>query len=251
MSECPNCHQHHHTHTTICPRCELRITQQLTQLALNHQTANNDPTLTPRGQPGHTTHATQPLPGGTNWLNHVHGHDTLTILEAWADDFANRYRLTPPHPTIPALTQWLRNNLPTATRDHPALTDLATELTRLVRTSRVYAGLTQAPHMRINCPQQLQDNTDCGRVLHIDTHTPHATTRCRDCGTEWDSLRLQLHALNTPGLEAWVDAEAAARFAQVSERTLRRWAKNGTVSRDNHGRYDVATLRDTPTTETA
>lgn len=222
---------------TLCHRCQQRVRADLTTILVNYQ-ASADPSLTPLGT---GTGAPHRIPGGTAWLDWRTGADTLPILKGWADDWSERYRLTRTPRTWKPLLLWLLNNLTTAV-DHPAIHDFREEIHTIARRSRRYAGESDPPRAKLYCPAITPQGEDCAATIWITTGDPHDPIRCRTCGAEWTRIQLEHIALNTQeGPDAWVDCEAAARYAHVNETTVRRWARDGKVDRKG-GLYNLKTL---------
>lgn len=72
----------------------------------------------------------------------------------------------------------------------------------------------------VPCPTLTEDN-ECGNRLLV--HRDDETTYCRQCARTWEVKRL----IRVAGRDAdvWVDIEAAAALANVTERTIRNWVK--------------------------
>jgi hypothetical protein len=236
---CAQCGQD--TTSQLCPPCEMRISANLTRLAVNY-VDSEDPSLTPIPSPvGRGAFASKP-PANVSWLSWREGADITPILLGWADDWARLWQLTGRIPAdIPGLCGWLRNHLARAVAEHPAIVEFADEIYQLTRRSQRYAGRSNPPRAKILCPAIQDQNTECGNLIWIDNTTdPNTPIRCRACGATWTRLQLEHIALHSSG-EAWVDVEAAARYAGVSERTIYKRAAAGNIERKG-GLYNIATI---------
>lgn len=216
-----------------CSRCAQRIRADL-DLIVDAYALTDTPSTGIRL--GGTRSTGISLPGGTDRLN-WRADELWRTLTSWVQDWAEQWRLTLPERHLTSITAWLRRHLATALAQHPAIADFANEIARLARTGKVLAHLTD-PGQLITCPGP--GGSGCGQRLRVNIADPDAVHACRACGTRWDAgwLLNLVHHLATP---IWVDPEAAARFAGVHERTLRRWAATGRITRD-HGRYDIREL---------
>jgi len=110
-----------------------------------------------------------------------------------------------------------------------------------VALSRWDAEASDRGGWRVPCPTTTDDG-ECGRVLVVRNIAEGAdVVWCRGCGRGWEPRRLVLVAGRDA--EVWADPEAAAAWANVTRRTLERWAKAGRVRRE-HGRYFMPDVRD-------
>jgi len=76
----------------------------------------------------------------------------------------------------------------------------------------------------------------CGyRLYYTDVHDD---VTCRRCGAKRSAMTLAAVAM-ADGREVWLDPEAAVKVLGVSESTLLRMAKAGSIER-SHGRYRVS-----------
>jgi hypothetical protein len=82
------------------------------------------------------------------------------------------------------------------------------------------------PGWRVPCPT-VTDDGDCAQQLRVSRGDE--VVYCRACGREWELPRLL--AVAGRDADVWVDQEAAAAMAGVSERTIRRWIARGAVKR--------------------
>lgn len=82
------------------------------------------------------------------------------------------------------------------------------------------------PAWRVPCPTTT-DKGECGNVLRVSRGDEKIY--CRKCGEKRELANL----LRVAGRDAdvWVDIEAAARLAQVHERTIRKWVTRGMVKK--------------------
>ena len=231
------------TTRALCDLCTTRTATDLHRLACNYLDSE-DTSLTPIPPPvGHGAFASKP-PASVAWLSWRQGADITPVLLGWADDWARLYQLTGRIPQdIPGLCGWLRNHLARAAMDHPAILEFVDEIHDLARRSARYAGRSNPPRAKILCPAIHDDDTECQAAIWIDSHTePDTPIKCRTCGATWTRARLEYIAMHTAGEQAWVDAEAAARYAGVAERTIRSWGQQGKVRRQG-GLYCLPDLR--------
>ena len=82
------------------------------------------------------------------------------------------------------------------------------------------------PGWRVPCPTVTEDG-DCGQALRVSRGDE--IVYCRKCGREWELPRLL--AVAGRDADVWVDVEAAATMAGVSERTIFRWVRRGHVKK--------------------
>lgn len=107
--------------------------------------------------------------------------------------------------------------------------------------SRWDADASDRGGWRVPCPTTT-DAGECGRILVVrDIGEGADVVWCRGCGRGWEPRRLVLVAGRDA--QVWADPEAAAAWANVTRRTLERWAKAGRVRRE-HGRYFMPDVRD-------
>lgn len=229
----PRCRQREATEGQACPQCAQRIRDDLDSLIEAYALTDQPST---GARTGGARSSEPSLPGGTDRLN-WRADDLFRTLTEWCRDWADRWTLTLPSKHLTSITGWLRRHLPNALAHHPAIADFAAEISRLARTGRVLAHLTD-PGQLICCPGP--GGSGCGRRLRVNINDPDAVHRCRNCGTNWDAAWLLnlVHHIDTP---IWVDVETAANFTGVHESTLRRWAAAGKITRD-HGCYDIREL---------
>jgi hypothetical protein len=138
--------------------------------------------------------------------------------------------------TLVGVVAFLGRSLPwaTTTPDFP-LEDFADEIGACVRVLRRFDVTAEARGQMVPCPTMNDDGSDCGyRLVYRDMDE---SVTCRRCGAVRDVATLVAVAMSD-GRQIWLDPEAAARHLGVSETTLRRLARKGTIER-NHGRYGV------------
>lgn len=112
----------------------------------------------------------------------------------------------------------------TTTADFP-LEDFADHVRRAFIALRRWDTTRQSGGTRIPCPT-LTEYGECRYPLVI---RGTSEVDCKRCGRTWPVDRLILVA--GQDVDAWVDAEALAHIAGVTERTIRNWSAAGKVAR--------------------
>lgn len=83
------------------------------------------------------------------------------------------------------------------------------------------------------------DGQPCTGKISLDDQDQ---TYCRQCRTTRNlDLLLAITGADNAA-PVWVDGEAAAKQSRIPERTIRRWASRGWITR-SHGRYDLRVNR--------
>lgn len=83
-----------------------------------------------------------------------------------------------------------------------------------------------SPGWRVPCPT-VTDEGECAQSLRVSRGDE--IVYCRKCGREWELPRLL--AVAGRDADVWIDVEAAATMAGVSERTIFRWVRRGHVKK--------------------
>jgi len=112
------------------------------------------------------------------------------------------------------------------------LEDFAGHVHACVRALRRFDSDRQVTGTVIACPT-VTDRGDCGYRLRYDDLGDLVT--CPRCKASRDAATLATIAMSD-GRQVWLDPEAAAKHLGVDERTLRRRAMRGEITRA-HGRY--------------
>lgn len=182
-----------------------------------------DPELTPIGPPPSPT--------------------VLDVLESWTKMVREEQGLGPYGPwtashqddTLTVVVRFLtaHHEWIISQPDFP-LEDYASEITACVRVLRRWDTEAEDLGTMVKCPT-LTEEGECGYRLYYRDWTDHVT--CRRCNVTRDASTLVVVAMSD-GREVWLDPEAAAKWLGVTERTLRQWARKGSIRRA-HGRYCV------------
>lgn len=226
----------------ICTRCQNRIRANLDAI-VDAWAATEQPAF-PGGSAGEGGRTkSQPLPGGTDWMDWRQGDDLFGVLTSWVRDWCDVYALAGPgRPDLTSLTGWLRAHLPHAANSHPAITEFADEVRSLAQRGRRLAGEVSDRGQRYPCPT---DN--CTRTLRIRTADLEASVHCPSCGITRNTAHLLALAVRA---DAWVPAETAAEVAGVKPAAIRKWAQAGKIERENH-RYWLPSVREYAATRSA
>lgn len=123
--------------------------------------------------------------------------------------------------TLTGVIQFLRTQTPwVCSHQDINVKQYAQHLQLCVSALKRWSLDNQGPRWLIPCPT-LNEKGDCGNKLFISRDDE--TTYCRQCARTWEVKRL----IRVAGRNAdvWVDIEAAATLAGVTERTIRNWVK--------------------------
>lgn len=230
---CHICNHREPIEGAACAICARRSRDSLNDILTAHALTDHPPGGT---RTGGSRSAETSLPGGTDRMNWRAALPSQ--LTTWARDWADTLTLSPPDANIASIIGWFHRHLPAALARHPAVEEFAGDMSRLARTGRVLAGLTE-PGQRIACPGPA--GVGCGHRLRVNV-ADDSSQRCPRCGTTWDPAWL-LHLAAHTDADVWVDGEAAALASGVHERTLRRWARVGKIRRER-GLYELRSIRE-------
>jgi hypothetical protein len=236
-----------------CDPCRLRIDGQLSGILAFRHLAEDE--LQP-GRGGDGRSGERGLGVRIDALDFVAGNTVLDVLELWCRDIRETYGLSQwgpasldacrgqADPALALLTDvigFLRAWLPRLTVDFVPIDDLAREVRDCWLQAQRAANAAPRTAYRVACPTIDDDGDDCGRMLSVAGDDLEGEVTCRSCRTTWSVDRLLTIVASDTSGAIWMDAETAARRAGVDERTLRRWARDGRVTRE-HGRYDYKTI---------
>lgn len=238
------------TSRMACERCEAKMRQQLAELPEYMELASAN-LLPGQGGDGRSTERTL----GINLaaLDTAAGFDAIAVLESWERAWREDYGLAPyglataqlpditTATTLRHIVGFLSTWLSKACDTHPAIDDFATELRQIHRYNQQAIGMTRRTAWRVTCPADV-DEGECGNVLIVSGEDFGAQVTCRACSTTWPTERLLRVVASSRHAELWLDSEAAAEWLGVGQRTLRKWAAEGRITRE-HGRYEVHSLK--------
>lgn len=236
----------------VCRRCYERMERQLLEIPELYALAAAE--MLPGGQSG-GGRSSEPslgirlaaldLRSGADLFAELGRLDMLLRRHAGIADadwtVRSRHHTDPVGQTIIDLVNGLVAALHGAAKTYPGFPDLSRDLTRIHHAARTAARTTGRHHQRVDCPA---DSTQgiCGAHIQITGHDLADVVDCPRCGTHWEIQRLLLVAASDQVAGVWCTAEDAAVLLTVSERSIRRWAKEGRVQRAN-GLYEVASIR--------
>ena len=249
MTDCAICFRHHpdldgdcsercrHIEASIgnvCSRCHLRTLDHLDLIA--EAVALTAPVTTGSSTGVGGAYGSKP-PVPTVWLDWTRGDELRGCLASWARMIHEDDPDLPwPTNTSSDLLAWLRLRWHDRLPQHEAVREFAAEISVWFYEARRVLGRTEQGQM-IACPS-------CGARLRVDiTAEPDKDITCRRCGHAGPaSWLVRMAAISDDG---YVDAEAITAYFDVSERSLRRWAKSGQLR--HRGRrpvlYAIADVR--------
>lgn len=230
---CHICQHREPAEGQACAICARRIRDHLDDILTTYALTTHPPTGV---RTGGSRSAETSLPGGTDRMNWRAGIPNQ--LTTWARDWAEQLNLRPPDGNLAAIIGWFHRHLPSALARHPAIGEFAGDVSRLARTGRVLATLTE-PGQAIACPGPAGEG--CGHRLRIHI-ADDSSQRCPRCGTTWDPAWL-IHLAAHVDADVWVDSEAAALASGIHASTLRRWAQAGKIRRER-GLYELRSIRE-------
>ena len=247
MGQCVICRKNADTYA--CGRCESNMRRQLTDIPKYAKLASQR--LQPRKGGSRGTEMSFGL--SMTALEASCGYDAIAVLESWERDWRETYGLiqygvatehTPNDQLLQHVCEFLTNWLHRACTDHPAIDLFAAELRTQWATMREGAHETPSNSWVIPCPADIDKDNDivlCGNPIRIPEVDLDADAHCATCNTTWKISRLLYVGASATAGGIYVDSEAASQYLGVSERTLRQWAKQGKIKRNN-GRYDITGL---------
>jgi len=144
--------------------------------------------------------------------------------------------------TLVGIVTFLQSWISKTCTEHPAVDEFAHELRGVHRASQQAAGQTRRAAWRVTCPSDTEDG-ECGQQLRVSGEDFGGQVTCRACRTTWPVERLLRVVASSRMAELWLDPEAASEWLGIGERTLRTWAREGRIRREN-GRYEVHSLRE-------
>lgn len=228
---------------SVCHICEGRIHRQLDDLGELWKSAHDE--LLP-GRSGNGGRSSEMSIGiNVAALSFIAGDDILGLLHEWEKLIRQERKLTPP--AFVKKEPNLESEISVAIKFHQVnlewsmnqewIIDFAKELKDLHSQGIRAAKRWVEKKRTIKCPTELSDEV-CGNRLRIIEDDPLEIFTCFKCETEWTTLRLMLVTLSDPKSEVWLDAEALAKWMNLSERHIRRIAKTKKVSKQGN-RFNV------------
>lgn len=124
-------------------------------------------------------------------------YSPAAVLPEWAGLLASETGRVPYDGTVPGLVSYLTGLHAHSTRQ-PWSDDYATELHELVAALRPATGVPRGRSIG-RCPNQLDDDTECGTQLWLPPMDDHGryksdTITCHECRTTWPRPRWELLA---------------------------------------------------------
>jgi hypothetical protein len=228
----------------------MRMMRQLSDI-LEYQALAGDNLLPGQGGDGRSTERTLGI--NIAALDTSAAFDAIAVLESWERIWREDYGLTPygpasaereptPRATLVGIVTFLQSWLGKTCTEHPAVDEFAHELRGVHRASQQAAGQTRRAAWRVTCPSDTEDG-ECGQQLRVSGEDFGGQVTCRSCRTTWPVERLLRVVASSRMAELWLDPEAASEWLGIGERTLRTWAREGRIRREN-GRYEVHSLRE-------
>lgn len=231
-----------------CGSCVLKVGRQLSEIVEFYALACNE--LVP-GVGGDGRATERGLGVRIDALDFVAGYTVVDVLELWERDIRETYGLAPfgvateqrdagradqPRVTLVEVVRFLRAWLPQLAIDFVPIDDFAREVRQCWVQAQRAAQQQPRSSWRVRCPSSEEDG-ECGRWLIVSGADVAETVTCKGCGRIWSVDRLLTIVANDADGQVWLDPEAFAARAGISEGTLRSWARAGKVQRSG-GRYD-------------
>jgi len=219
----------------LCQRCHNTLHRQLDDLLEFWNLAHQELLPGRSGDGGRSPERTIGL--NVNALSFVAGDDILGCLHEWEKLIREDRNLTRPAflKRLP-LDQEIDQAIKFAQRhlqwsgEQPWIQDFAQELKELHTKGMIAAKAFTSKSRKIPCPATLPDGDYCGNWLKA-LDDPMEIFECWKCKSEWTTLRLVAVALSNPGKEVWLDAEAIARYLNMTPKNVAQFAKRNHIQR--------------------
>ncbi len=232
-----------------CQPCQNVMTRQLNDLVTFYALASGE--LIPGiGGDGRSTE--RGIGVRVEALDFIAGNVIVEVLESWERDWRESFGLGPfgpasaarsagaanqPATRLTEVCRFLRVWLPKAAVEHPAIDDFAGELRGCWREAQRAANQLPRTTWRVACPTD-----ECAAPISVGGQDLDGAVTCKKCRTLWSVDRLLLIVAAESEGAIWMDPETCAMRAGVDERTLRRWANAGKITK-RQGRYDYKSIR--------
>lgn len=171
-------------------------------------------------------------------LSFIAGDDILGVLHEWEKLIRQERQLTPPAlvPKAANVGAEIHDAIVFAqthlgwsgTQDW--IDDYFKEIKQLHSDGMAAARQFVVKSRRIACPTEMGDGA-CGNLLKINHDDPLDIFECKRCLTQWTTLRLIAVAMSDSTKEIWLDAEAIGEWLGISQRHVRRLAKQHHIPR--------------------
>lgn len=233
---CPTCRRQFETDIPgICATCQIAAARMLHDIRATWYKAHGE--LLP-GAGGHGTAGSEPNIGvNVTALSWINGTPILNILGEW-ERLIREERSLSPVGTIKPLP--LEEEIARLVTFHLAHLDwlgtqswadeYVVELRDLHVQGRTACRDLDDAGMRIGCPGELPEGGLCGKRLAVPSD-PEAIVYCKQCGTSWDQRRLAAVAMSVADIEVMLPLAEVAHLTGVTERTIRRWVRDGRIDR--------------------
>lgn len=231
----------------LCNRCSRKIHRMLDDLNVFWKAAHDELLPGRSGSGGRSSERTIGL--NVSALSFIAGDDILGLLHEWEKLIREDLQLTKPaliaklplDQEIAKAIEFAQVNLPwSATQGW--FGDFVSELRELHAVGMTAAKMFVQKTRRIACPAETAEGLPCGQLLKINDEDPLDIFTCKQCQTEWTTLRLVAVALSDPNRIVWLDAEAISKYVGVTERHVHRVARKHQIARKGQ-LYDVNAIR--------
>ena len=210
----------------LCSRCQNKIHQQLDDLHEFWWAAHDELLPGKSGNGGRSSERTIGL--NVAALSFIAGHDILGFLHEWEKLIREDRNLTKPAfvkkpasigEEIGDAIKFAQVNLAwSGTQDW--IDDFSKELREIHSQGMAAARKFVEKTRKIPCPAETGQGS-CGNLLKINPDDPLEIFECRNCKSQWTTLRLIAVAMSDKK-SVWLDAEALAKWMGISERHVRR-----------------------------